>query len=101
MEHYPTGSGDVPTAPIIISDCGVLPPDDPSLKEDPTANLEDPYEDYPTDEDRDTENPEVALEIAKAVRDLGNKLFKEGKADGALQKYESESIALTASMNGF
>jgi peptidyl-prolyl isomerase D len=60
------------------------------LQDDPKAKLEDPYEDYPSDEDRDTENPEVALEIAKAVREVGNKLFKEGKVDEALQKYESE-----------
>jgi peptidyl-prolyl isomerase D len=87
IEHYPTAS-DVPTAPIIIADCGLLSPDDPSLQDDPKAKLEDPYEDYPSDEDRDTENPEVALEIAKAVREVGNKLFKEGKVDEALQKYE-------------
>lgn len=90
IEHYPTANGDVPTAPIIIADCGVLSPTDPSLQEDPRAGLEDPYEDFPEDEDRDTEKPEVALEIAKAVRDVGNKLFKEGQTEGALQKYESE-----------
>ena len=61
------------------------------MQEDPRANLEDPYEDFPTDEDRDTDKPEVALEIAQAVRDIGNKLFKEGKTEEALQKYESES----------
>jgi peptidyl-prolyl isomerase D len=92
IEHYPTSSGDVPTSPIIIADCGVLSPDDPSLKADLKANLEDPYEDYPADEDRDTDNPEIALEIAKAVREIGNKLFKEGKIEEALQKYQSALI---------
>ena len=28
----------------------------------------DPYEDYPVDKDKDTENPEVALQIAKDIR---------------------------------
>ena len=49
----------------------------------------DPYEDYPIDEDRETEKPEVALKIAKDVREYGNKLFKEGKTEEALQKYQS------------
>jgi len=40
------------------------------------------------DEDSDTEKPEIALEIATAVRELGNKLFKEGKTEEALKKYE-------------
>ena len=41
------------------------------------------------DEDSNTENPEVALQIAKNVREYGNQLFKEGKAEEALQKYQS------------
>lgn len=90
IENFPTASGDVPTSPIIIADCGVLSPDDPSLKEVPEAQAGDPYEDYPVDEDRDTENPEIALEIAKVVREVGNRLFKEGRTEEALQKYQSE-----------
>ena len=86
IEHYPTSSGDVPTSPIIIADCGVLSP--PSLKADLKANLEDPSKDYPEDEDRDTDNPE----IMPAVREIGNKLFKEGKIEEALQKYGSTFI---------
>ncbi|KAG6808493.1 hypothetical protein H0H92_003962 [Tricholoma furcatifolium] len=87
IENYPTSSGDVPTAPIVIADCGVLSSDDPSLSES-TENHGDVYEDYPDDEDRDTQKPEIALEIAKAVREIGNKLFKEGKVDEALVKYQ-------------
>ncbi|KJA23928.1 hypothetical protein HYPSUDRAFT_184637 [Hypholoma sublateritium FD-334 SS-4] len=88
IENYPTSTGDVPTTPITIADCGILSPDDPSLKEDPESLVGDPYEDYPVDEDRDTENVEIALQIAKAVREIGNKLFKEGKTEEALQKYQ-------------
>ncbi|KIM41336.1 hypothetical protein M413DRAFT_445361 [Hebeloma cylindrosporum] len=88
IENYPTSSGDVPTTPITIADCGVLSPDDPSLQDDAAAQAGDPYEDYPVDEDKDSENPEIALQIAQAVREVGNKLFKEGKTEEALQKYQ-------------
>ena len=93
IENHPTANGDVPTSPIVISSCGVLSPDDPSLAE--AADTDgDPYEDYPDDEDRDVQNVEIALNIAKSVRELGNKLFKEGKTGLALQKYQSERINL-------
>lgn len=88
IENYPTATGDVPTSPIVIADCGVLSPDDPSLSETATADNGDPFEDYPEDEDRDTDQPEIALEIAQAVREVGNKLFKEGKTEAALEKYQ-------------
>lgn len=89
IENYPTATGDVPTSPIVISSCGVLSPDDPSLTEAAAADG-DSYEDYPDDEDRDVQNPEIALDIAKTVREVGNKLFKEGKPDLALRKYQSK-----------
>ena len=95
IENYPTSTGDVPTSPIIIANCGVLPPDDPSLSETDG----DPFEDYPGDEDRDTDQPEIALEIAQAVREVGNKLFKEGKTEAALEKYQS--VFMQLSLSGF
>jgi len=90
IENYPKGSGDAPTKPIVIADCGVLSPDDPSLKDDPaaTSNGNDVYEDYPADDERDVDNPEIALSVAKEVREIGNKLFKEGKIADALSKYQ-------------
>ncbi|KAH9474440.1 Peptidyl-prolyl cis-trans isomerase cyp40 [Psilocybe cubensis] len=88
IENHPTSSGDVPTEPIVITNSGELSPDDPSLQDDPMAQTGDPYEDYPEDEDKDTEDPKVALEIAGVVREVGNKLFKEGKTEEALQKYQ-------------
>lgn len=94
IENYPTATGDVPTSPIVIADCGVLSPDDPSLSETATADNGDPFEDYPEDEDRDTDQPEIALEIAQAVREVGNKLFKEGKTEAALEKYQSVFMQL-------
>ncbi|KAF8816328.1 hypothetical protein BYT27DRAFT_7184179 [Phlegmacium glaucopus] len=88
IENFPTASGDVPTSPIIIADCGVLSPEELAEFDSTKGFKSDPYEDYPVDEDKDTENPEVALQIAKDVREYGNQLFKEGKAEDALQKYQ-------------
>jgi peptidyl-prolyl isomerase D len=87
IENHPTSSGDVPTSRIEIADCGELLPDDPFLTAtDPEG---DAYEDYPDDADQDVQKPEIALEIAKAIREIGNKLFKEGKIQSALEKYQS------------
>ncbi|KAJ3760007.1 peptidyl-prolyl cis-trans isomerase [Lentinula raphanica] len=86
IENYPTSNGDKPTSPIVIEDCGELTPDDPSLSI--TADEGDSYEDYPDDDDHDISNPQVAYDIAKSIRELGNKLFKEGKTNEALAKYQ-------------
>ena len=89
IENFPTTSGDVPTAPIVISDCGVLSLEELAQLSAAKSDKVDPYEDYPMDQDSNTEKPEVALQIAKDVREYGNQLFKEGKAEEALQKYQS------------
>jgi len=89
IENNPTSGGDVPQAAVTITDSGELSPDDPSLLEQGTAVKEDPYEDYPDDEDRDLSKPESVIEISTIVRDVGNKLYKEGNIDQALQKYQS------------
>lgn len=99
IENYPSNTGDVPKSPIVISDCGELSPDDPSLTEAAEAPGGDPFEDYPDDEDRDVQEPTIALEIAKAVRDIGNKLFKEGKPDEAFQKYISMVVTVLYEKN--
>ena len=93
-ENTPTAEGDVPKSPCVIAGCGQLPPDDPSLAEEPVAADGDPFEDYPEDqgpvEGEDVnEKPEAALKVAKQVRETGNKLFKEGKTEEALAKYQS------------
>ena len=93
IENTETSRGDVPVEPCVIVDCGQLSPDDPSLSE-PVSGDGDVYEDYPEDQDpingEDVaEKPELALKIAKDVREVGNKLFKEGKYEEALHKYQS------------
>jgi peptidyl-prolyl isomerase D len=89
IENFPTeGGSDKPVSPIIIAKCGVTTIEE--TQEVSTVIEGDPYEDYPDDEDRDVQEPTVALEIAKAVREVGNTLFKEGKVDEALDKYQSK-----------
>lgn len=95
IENYPTSAGDAPTAPIVIAACGVLQPGDPSLLET-AATDGDKYEDFPDDETKkDVQQPQVALEIATEIREIGNKLFKEGKPEAALEKYQSRSHFLS------
>ncbi|KIP04828.1 hypothetical protein PHLGIDRAFT_36734 [Phlebiopsis gigantea 11061_1 CR5-6] len=92
IENHPTASGDVPTEHCTIAACGQLDPSDPSLEASASADG-DPYEDFPEDQDPLTdgdvhEKPEIALRVAQEIREAGNKLFKEGKADQALAKYQ-------------
>lgn len=63
----------------------------------------DPYEDYPDDQDKLSDGsvqdkPEVALRVAQEIREIGNKLFKEGKAEAALGKYQSGSRCFVSSI---
>ncbi|KAF8273651.1 peptidyl-prolyl cis-trans isomerase Cpr7 [Lactarius quietus] len=89
VENLPTSSGDVPTESVIITDCGELSPTDPSLSESAAPVDGDPYEDYPEDEDtHDTQNPAVALEAARVLRELGATRWKEGAAADALAKWQ-------------
>lgn len=97
IERFPTEPSDRPTEPIVIADCGILSPDDPSLTEavEPPKDG-DKYEDYPEDEDVDLETDDgvqKAVAIAKDIREIGNRLFKEGKFAEARAKYESAFLS--------
>lgn len=93
IENHPTSGGDVPTEPIIIAKCGSISPDDPSLTQDSPKDG-DVYEDYPEDQDSPdvSGDPQAALDVAQAIREVGTTLLKEGKAQEALAKYQSESL---------
>jgi peptidyl-prolyl isomerase D len=69
-------------------DAGELSPSDPSLTEPVVAADGDPYEDYPEDDSHDTQDPNVALEAARALRTLGNARWKESAAADALAKWQ-------------
>ena len=92
IENGKSSAGDVPQSPVVIVDCGELQPDDPTLQSQPVPVGEggDPYEDWPEDEENDVHNPEIALKIAKGVREAANVLFKKGDITGAFTKYQSK-----------
>jgi len=87
IERHPTSEGDAPTEPVVIADCGQLQLDDPSLKEDTASGAGDPYEDYPEDDDHDTDSLDVTIKIATELKELGNKAFKGGDNSQALAKW--------------
>ncbi|KAH9954689.1 hypothetical protein BGW80DRAFT_405400 [Lactifluus volemus] len=89
IENHATNPGDVPTEPIIIADRGELSPSDSSLSEQqPVASDGDLYEDYPEDDTRDTQNPAIAFEAGRMLRELGTARWKEGTAADALAKWQ-------------
>ncbi|KAN0136875.1 cyclophilin-like domain containing protein [Lactarius tabidus] len=88
IENHPASSGDVPTEPITITDCGELSPTDPSLSESVVPADGDPYEDYPDDDTHDTQNPAVALEAARVLRELGATRWKAGATEDAYAKWQ-------------
>lgn len=91
IENGQTSAGDGPVSPVVIEGCGELAADDPSLGPTPSVPGGDPYEDWPEDEESgDIENAEVALKIAKDIREAANALFKQGDIAGAFGKYQSE-----------
>ncbi|QRV85035.1 peptidyl-prolyl cis-trans isomerase, cyclophilin-type protein [Ceratobasidium sp. AG-Ba] len=89
IENTPTASGDAPMSPCVIVKCGELTSDEELSMTSSTPADGDKYEDYPEDDDSDVQtSPETALRIAGEIRALGNTLYKEGKLELALQKYQ-------------
>lgn len=72
----------------MITDAGELSPSDPSLTETVVASDGDPYEDYPDDDSHNTQDPAVALEAGRTLRELGTARWKDGSAGDALAKWQ-------------
>jgi len=91
LESVETRPGDAPAEEVIIAKSGELKEgEDDGVLVKPNEDG-DPYEDYPQDEDTDVQNNvELTLTVAGKIREIANKLFKEGKIDAALTKYQSE-----------
>ena len=70
------------------TDCGELTGDEAESagKKQPDSTG-DPYEDYPDDQGKEFKGPEV-LQIASELKDIGNKAFKAGDINIALDKYQ-------------
>ncbi|KAF2138618.1 uncharacterized protein K452DRAFT_256250 [Aplosporella prunicola CBS 121167] len=90
IENLPTGGQDRPVEgsyPVIV-DCGELTGDayDKCTEKTPDSTG-DPYEDYPEDQSDTLTAPEI-LQIATALKDMGNAAFKAGDARLGLSKYQ-------------
>ena len=59
-----------------------------------TSADSDPYEDYPEDDSRDTENVDVSIQIATDLKAIGNTAFKSGDVKTALEKWQSTFIVI-------
>lgn len=88
VENLPTQSGDKPQREAAIADCGELSPDEvvAAATKAPDA-LGDKYEDFPEDESEELSAQKV-LTIATDCKDFGNKAFKSGDLNLALEKYQ-------------
>ncbi|KAF9168496.1 hypothetical protein DFQ26_006655 [Actinomortierella ambigua] len=87
IERTPKGQGDAPDQPVLIADCGELAEgeDDgvPAVGADGDA-----YADWPEDDTGAPRKDEELLQIAQTLKDLGNKLFKQGQYALAMRKYQ-------------
>ncbi|EOO03516.1 putative 40 kda peptidyl-prolyl cis-trans isomerase protein [Phaeoacremonium minimum UCRPA7] len=91
IENLTTQSGDKPVQDATIIGCGELSPDqfaaEDAIKQ-PDA-LGDPYEDFPEDEATNGElTAQRVLKVATECKEFGNKAFKGGDFQLALDKYQ-------------
>ena len=75
---------------MTITDCGQLTGDEAEnigkAKKEPDSTG-DPYEDFPEDEAKEFKGQQI-LEIATKLKEYGNKAFKSGDLNLALEKYQ-------------
>ncbi|ORY08333.1 peptidyl-prolyl cis-trans isomerase D [Clohesyomyces aquaticus] len=91
VENLKTQSGDKPWHDAVIVDCGELSGSDYDKATEKTVDATgDPYEDYPEDQkpsDAEWTGTEI-LQIATALKDLGNSAFKSNNLGLGIQKYQ-------------
>ncbi|KAL8714029.1 MAG: hypothetical protein Q9220_002175 [cf. Caloplaca sp. 1 TL-2023] len=79
---------DKPLQDATIVDCGELAGDETTAPAPKTPDSTgDPYEDFPEDQGKDIKAPETC-KIANELKDFGNKAFKAGDLNLALDKYQ-------------
>lgn len=86
VENLPT-QADKPQPDVTISDCGELSSNEPVSEAKVADSTGDPYEDFPEDQGKDLKGPEI-VKIANELKNFGNKAFKSGDLDLALDKYQ-------------
>jgi len=91
IENLKCQSGDKPWQDVTILDCGELTGDDYDKATEKIADATgDPYEDYPEDQksaDDDWQGTQI-LEIATALKDMGNAAFKAQNLKLGISKYQ-------------
>lgn len=86
IENTPTDSGDKPNDEVVITDCGEFPLDAPLPRIDDGTG--DTYEASIKDEPSiDINDPASVLKAITEIKEIGTKLFKEGKLELAYEKY--------------
>ncbi|KAL8965092.1 MAG: hypothetical protein Q9183_004036, partial [Haloplaca sp. 2 TL-2023] len=87
IENFPT-QNDKPQKDVKIANCGQLSADEaakPSEKVPDSTG--DPYEDFPEDQGKEIKAPETC-KIANELKDFGNKAYKSGDLNLAIDKYQ-------------
>ncbi|KAL8800213.1 MAG: hypothetical protein Q9182_005335 [Xanthomendoza sp. 2 TL-2023] len=85
IENLKTQDDKPQSADVTIADCGQLSGDE-SSKNIPDSTG-DSYEDFPEDQGKELKAPEI-YKIANELKDFGNKAFKGGDLNLALDKYQ-------------
>ncbi|KAI4224838.1 MAG: hypothetical protein L6R36_004358 [Xanthoria steineri] len=88
IENLKTQSNDRPqNLDVTIADCGQLSGDEAATPKKTPDSTGDPYEDFPEDQGKDIKAPETC-KIANELKDFGNKAFRAGDLNLALDKYQ-------------
>ena len=86
IENLKTQS-DAPQPAVTITECGGISGDENMLESKTADSTGDPYEDFPEDQGEDLKGQEI-IKIASELKNFGNKAFKSGDLDLALDKYQ-------------
>lgn len=86
VENLKTQS-DAPQPAVTVTDCGEISGDENMSASKTADSTGDPYEDFPEDQSEDLKGQEI-VKIASELKNLGNKAFKSGGFDLALDKYQ-------------